>query len=93
MAEKLKYSITCDTQNLHISKHSGSFLMNPNLPKVLKFGIKIYVFLCRLTSLKLKQIFCNQNIKIKGGMQATAICHKWNNLMRMPNKSIIIVQL
>ena len=30
-----------NTQNLHISKHFETFLMNPNLPNALIFGIKI----------------------------------------------------
>ena len=67
--------------------------MNPNLPKALTLGIKIWVFLGRLTSLKLKQIFCKQKIKIKVGMQATAIFHKWNHFWRMAEKSAYTGQL
>ena len=45
-----------NTQNLHISKHFETFLMNPNLPNALIFGIKIQVP-------KTLAKFCNQKIK------------------------------
>ena len=85
MAEKLRYhlrhAILAHFETLRKVFYESKPSTGPIWYQNLDFSLH-----CRLTSLKLKQIFCNQKIKIKGGMQATAIFQKWNHFWRMVEK-------
>ena len=68
----LRHAITAD---LYVETLRKSF-DNSRQPKALYFGIKIKAFLCGLTFVKIEQMLCKQSIRIKGGMQTTAIFQK-----------------